>query len=178
MMLPLLCAAVSAAPKVSLILGPNTADDTPVGDFSPSGDAAFDATYSFYEDLEVDEVVQDFILRNDGDEDLILSGGQVWDDTELPLTLDDCAGEVTLAPGERCSFGLGVLALAATPGSYSSYTEIETNDPERALWSFEGSWSKPAADSGCSSTGSGLPAWALLGTLALLFRRRGQAGSA
>ncbi len=177
-MLFLLCAAATAAPKVSLILGPNTADDTPVGDFSPTGNAAFDATYVFYEDPGVDEVVQDFILRNDGDEDLVLNNGQVWDDTELPLTLNDCAGDVTLAPEESCVFGLGVLAASASAGSYLSYTEIETNDPDAPVWSFEGSWSKPSEGGGCSSTGRTLPVWAALGAVGmLLFRRRGQTGA-
>lgn len=171
-MLFLLCAAASAAPNISLILGPNTADDTPVGDFNPTGDAAFNATYSFYEDIEFDEVVQDFILRNDGDETLSLSGGQVWDDVELPLDIGSCAGAVELAPEESCVFGLGVLAAAASPGNYEARVEILSNDPEAETWSFEGTWSKPNEDQGCSSTGGSLAPWALLGSLALLFRRR------
>lgn len=171
-MLFLLCAAATAAPKISLILGPNTANDTPVGDFNPTGNAAFDATYSFYEDIEVDEVVQDFVLRNDGDEALTLSGGQVWDDVELPLTLGSCEGSVELAPGESCVFGLGVLAQAATPGNYEARVELLSNDPDSPTWSFEGTWSKPVSDEGCSSAGGTLAPWALLGALALLFRRR------
>ena len=79
-MLFLLCATASASPNISLVLGPNTADNTPVGDFSPTGNSSFNATYSFYGDVEVDEVVQDFILRNDGDEALTIANGQVWDD--------------------------------------------------------------------------------------------------
>lgn len=171
-MLFLLCAAATAAPNISLILGPNTADDTPVGDFNPTGDAAFNATYSFYEDIEVDEVVQDFILRNDGDEALTLSNGQVWDDVELPLTMGTCEGNIELAPEESCVFGLGVLAQAATPGNYEARVEFLSNDPDASTWSFEGTWSKPTVDEGCSSTGSTLAPWALLGAFALLFRRK------
>lgn len=173
-MLFLLCAAASAAPKISLILGPNTANDLPVGDFNATGNAAFDATYTFYEDIAVDEVVQDFILRNDGDETLTISNGQVWDDLELPLTLGSCEGEVELAPAESCVFGLGVLAQAASPGNYEARVEFSSNDPDATTWSFEGTWSKPASDEGCSSTGSSLAPWALIGAFALLFRRREQ----
>ena len=174
-MLFLLCAAASAAPKISLILGPNTADDTPVGDFNPTGDVAFDATYAFYEDIEVDEVVQDFILRNDGDEALTISNGQVWDDVELPLTMGTCEGNIELAPEESCVFGLGVLAEAAGQGNYQARVEFLSNDPAASTWSFEGTWSKPNSDEGCSSTGSTLAPWALLGAFALLFRRKRQA---
>ncbi len=171
-MLFLLCATASASPNISLVLGPNTADNTPVGDFSPTGNSSFNATYSFYGDVEVDEVVQDFILRNDGDEALTIANGQVWDDVELPLTMGTCEGDVELAPDESCVFGLGVLAQAASPGNYQSRVEFLSNDPNALTWSFEGTWSKPVSDQGCSSTGSTQAPWALLGVFALLFRRR------
>lgn len=174
-MLFLLCAAASAAPNISLILGPNTADDLPVGDFSPTGNVAFNATYSFYGDIEVDEVVQDFILRNDGDEALTIASGQVWDDVELPLTMGTCEGDIELAPEESCVFGLGVLADVAPAGNYEARVEFLTNDPDASNWSFEGTWAKPVSDEGCSSTGSTLAPWALLGAFALLFRRRERA---
>ena len=83
-----------------------------------------------------------------------------------------CEGDVELAPDESCVFGLGVLAQAASPGNYQSRVEFLSNDPNALTWSFEGTWSKPVSDQGCSSTGSTQAPWALLGVFALLFRRR------
>ncbi|MED5373272.1 MAG: MYXO-CTERM sorting domain-containing protein [Myxococcota bacterium] len=162
-----------AAPNANVVLGANNADDEPLGDFTPTGNVSTSATYDFYPDVSGAQLEQSFILRNDGDEDLTLDAPQIWDDQELTVSLGDCEGLSVLAAGERCTFTVTLLADAALPGSYSGRLEVETNDPDAEVFSFEAVFEKPADGSGCSSApNAGWGLWVL--ALGLLGWRRRQ----